>query len=120
MWFWVCSLVSALLLPVLMIPIGARFMKRPPKAINRTFGYRTRRSMQSAEAWTFAHRYYGRRVLIIGAVLLPLSLLAMLAVRDRSENVCSIVLGILMLLQVLAILLPIPCTERELKNRFEE
>ena len=49
-----------LLIPAVMIVIGAVFLKRPPKRVNGFYGYRTARSMSSQEAWDFAHRVCGR------------------------------------------------------------
>ena len=43
-----------LLIPAVMIVVGAVFLKRPPKRVNGFYGYRTQRSMSSQEAWDFA------------------------------------------------------------------
>ncbi|MCY6372198.1 SdpI family protein [Clostridium ganghwense] len=34
-------------------------MKKPPKEINSTFGYRTTMSSKNKDTWNFAHRYAG-------------------------------------------------------------
>ena len=57
---WVFMLCMALLLPLSMMAFGKLFLVRPPKEINCVFGYRTRRSMSSPEAWAFAHGFCGR------------------------------------------------------------
>ncbi|WP_268051132.1 SdpI family protein [Clostridium ganghwense] len=42
-----------------MIGFGLLFMKKPPKEINSTFGYRTTMSSKNKDTWNFAHRYAG-------------------------------------------------------------
>lgn len=53
MGFWIYMLLMNLLLPFTMIGIGKYFMKKPPNAINRVFGYRTSMSMKNKEKWEF-------------------------------------------------------------------
>ncbi|NLJ81386.1 MAG: SdpI family protein [Firmicutes bacterium] len=43
--------------------------------MNRVYGYRTRRSLKSEEAWKFAHAHYAKVSLWSGSILLLLSLL---------------------------------------------
>ena len=59
MGLWAFMFVVALLLPILLLCMGAAFKKGGPKEINSVVGYRTHRSMQSVEAWRFAHQYSG-------------------------------------------------------------
>ena len=78
--------------------------------------------MQSVEAWRFAHQYSGALFQKIGLISLPLSAAAMLALlffENGLENglVCLVAL-VLLVLQVIALLVPIYFTERELKKRF--
>ena len=51
MGLWAFMFVVALLLPILLLCMGAAFKKGGPKEINGVVGYRTHRSMQSVEAW---------------------------------------------------------------------
>lgn len=60
MGFWVFCLAMDLLIPAVMLLLGRRFLTKPPRTINSTYGYRTRRSMKSQAAWDFAHRTCGR------------------------------------------------------------
>ena len=122
MGLWAFMFVVALLLPILFLCMGAAFRKGGPKEINSVVGYRTHRSMQSVEAWRFAHQYSGALFQKIGLVSLPLSAAAMLALlffENGLENglVCLVAL-VLLVLQMIALLVPIYFTERELKKRF--
>lgn len=51
--FWCFLLVMLSLLPGVMLFFGNEFLRRPG-AINGGYGYRTKRSMASQEAWDFA------------------------------------------------------------------
>jgi uncharacterized membrane protein len=47
---------------------------RPPKKINHIYGYRTKRSMASQDAWDFAQIYSANLMYRSGLILLALSL----------------------------------------------
>ena len=49
--FWLFLTAMDLLIPAIMVGIGARFLKHPPKTINALYGYRTARSMKNQETW---------------------------------------------------------------------
>ena len=72
-------MIWACLIPILILVIGIIFQKHAPKEINGFIGYRTRRSMQSQEAWDYANKRMGEIWLALGVILLvvtiPLSLL---------------------------------------------
>ena len=57
--FWIFMLVMDFLLPLIMVVFGKLF-QHCPEEINSVFGYRTRRSMASQEAWNFAHHACGK------------------------------------------------------------
>ena len=78
MGFWLFCTVCALLCPLMMLIFGWRFLKKPPKKINGFYGYRTTRSMKNQQTWDYAHQVCGKLWFRAGAVMLPLSLLAML------------------------------------------
>lgn len=120
MGFWIFMLLTALLIPLTMICFGTRFVRKPPDRINAVYGYRTRRSMKSADTWRFAHGYFGRLWKKIGWVLLPLSVIAMLPVRGRGEAAVGWTGAILMLVQMIVLLVPVFATERALKKQFDE
>ena len=42
---------------IFMLIIYFIYFKYPPKKINYLYGYRTRRSMQNYETWSFANKY---------------------------------------------------------------
>jgi len=56
--FWFMLLMN-LLIPLTMVFVGIYFKKAALPEINPLFGYRTRRSMASLEAWQFSNRLMG-------------------------------------------------------------
>ena len=51
------QLIIALGYCIFMLIIFFIYFKYPPKKINYFYGYRTRRSMQNNETWSFANKY---------------------------------------------------------------
>lgn len=108
--------ITTMMTPILMIFIGLLWKKHPPKQINSFYGYRTARSMQSQEAWDFAHAYHAKIWLLWGSVLLILSLAAMILIyRQENYEIFDIVIvGI----QIVVMLVSIMPTELALKKKF--
>lgn len=50
-------LLTGILLSLLNVAISSLFRKYYPREVNSLVGYRTRRSMRSKDAWTFANQY---------------------------------------------------------------
>lgn len=105
-------MIWACLIPILILVIGIIFQKHAPKEINGFIGYRTRRSMQSQEAWDYANKRMGEIWLALGVILLvvtiPLSLLL-------GENGVAV----LVIAQTIALILSIIPVEMELKEKFD-
>ena len=105
-------MIWACLIPILILVIGLIFQKHAPKEINGFIGYRTRRSMQSQEAWDYANKRMGEIWLALGVILLvvtiPLSLLL-------GENGVAV----LVIAQTIALILSIIPVEMELKAKFD-
>ncbi len=116
--FWLFMLAMDLLIPLAMIVCGRRFARKPPEKINEAFGYRTIRSMRSAESWDFAHRYFGRLWFLVGLVLLPVSVIPLLFVLQGDVNTVGIVGGLVCLCQCVPMLVPAFFTESALKKNF--
>ena len=120
MGFWIFMLVMDLLIPFTMIGFGRYFIKNAPKKINKVFGYRTSMSMKNQETWEFAHHYCGSLWLKIGCIMLILSIIAMLFVIGKDENVIGTFGGILCGIQLVVLISSIFPTEIALKNNFDK
>jgi len=73
--------------PLVLIPISASpifivagviLYLRPPKNINQVYGYRTKRSMSSQEAWKYAQPEAGKQLIYFGLTYLSTSFLGKL------------------------------------------
>ena len=121
MWFWAFMLVVNLLIPFTMIGFGHYFIKSAgPKEINAVFGYRTSMSMKNKDTWEFAHLYCGKLWRVIGWIMLPLSVLAMLTVAGKEIGTIGIFGGVLMVAQCVFLTVPIIPTEIALRKRFDQ
>ena len=69
MGFWIFMLIVNLLIPIVMMGLGSRFVKTPPKTINFIYGYRTSMSMKNKDTWIFAHNYIGELWRITGSIM---------------------------------------------------
>ncbi len=99
---------------ILFVLVAIVQLKFPPKRINSFYGYRTRSSMKSIEAWNFAQKYSSKIMLFAGAFLCFLSFLGIKFSLKELEY--EIVLAISFLCLVIAIMIYL--VEKELKKRF--
>ena len=119
MGYWITMLLVDLLTPAILLGFGILLQKHPPKEINDVYGYRTRMSTKNMDTWIFANTYCGRIWQRCGFVMLPVSLVVMLFVMGKNENIVSNVGGILCFLQLLPLFGTIFYTERALKKHFD-
>ncbi|MBQ8546823.1 MAG: SdpI family protein [Clostridia bacterium] len=119
MGFWIFMLIMSLLVPLVMIVFGIIFLINAPKGINYIYGYRTRRSMKSKEAWKYSHRLLGILWIIFGIIFLPIALIPMLFVINKGEDIISIVGAIITLVSFIPMCIPIIFVERGLKINFD-
>ena len=113
--------VCLIIIPVVAIITGYIMKTRPPKEINNTVGYRTRRSKASQEAWDFANVYCGKNTFIYGIVSLPVSIVfyALLTVSVNWSELLAMLVVILVQTVTMTIAM-IVSTEMKLKEKFGE
>ena len=119
MGFWIFMLIMDLLIPFTMISFGFFFLKKAPKNINALFGYRTKMSMKNKDTWEFAHKYCGKLWYVWGMVLLFLTVIPMLWVLGKGEDMIGTIGGILCGIQMIPLIGCIFPTERALKRNFD-
>ena len=120
MGFWIFMLAMNLLFPLIMIVMGRYFMKKSPKEINYIFGYRTNMSMKNKDTWDFAHNYFGKRWFRLGWLLIPISVIPMLFVIGKGEDIIGTVGMVVMVIDLILLIAPIFPTERALKKIFDK
>ncbi len=120
MGFWIFMLAMNLLFPLIMIVMGRYFMKKSPKEINYIFGYRTNMSMKNKDTWDFAHNYFGKLWFRLGWLLIPISVIPMLFVIGKGEDIIGTVGMVVMVIDLILLIAPIFPTERALKKIFDK
>ena len=120
MGFWIFMLAMNLLFPLIMIVMGRYFMKKSPKEINYIFGYCTNMSMKNKDTWDFAHKYFGKRWFRLGWLLIPISVIPMLFVIGKGEDIIGTVGMVVMVIDLILLIAPIFPTERALKKIFDK
>lgn len=120
MGFWIFMMICNLLIPVIMIVIGAVFVNHPPKSINGVYGYRTTMSMKNMDTWNFAHLYCGKLWRKIGWIMLPISIVVMIPLLGKSDNIIGIWGGVLETVECIILIAAIFPVERALKKNFDK
>lgn len=120
MGFWVYMLIMVLLIPCIMTGSGLLFMKKTPGEINRIFGYRTKRSMKNQDTWLFAHRYIGKLWYRSGIAVLLLSVIAMIFLNGKNDDIVGSVGGVIVMLQMIPLIGAVFPTEAALEKNFDE
>jgi len=97
--------------------IGTLLLKHPPKDINSTIGYRTKKSSKNQETWDFAQRLAGKVFLIIGIVNFAVcSLIILLFVNKQNVDHMFLVLAYCQIAECFVVIL---ITELKLKKKIE-
>jgi len=109
-----------LLIPAIMLGSGKLFLKKAPKDINWIFGYRTTMSMKNEDTWDFAHKVAGAFWLKWGWITLAVTVVTMLLILNKSDEVISIVGCIILFAQMIPLITVIPHTEKALRNTFDK
>ena len=112
-------LLMDLLIPLTMIGFGRLFLAKAPKNINATFGYRTTMSMKNKDTWEFAHKFCGKLWFRCGVVLLPISVIPLIFVLNKSIDTIGTVGGIICEIQLIPLVGIIFPTEVALKKTFD-
>ena len=120
MGYWIFMLAMGLLFPAIMILFGAVFTKTAPKKINYIFGYRTDMSMKNRETWEFAHKHIGKLWFRLGLLLIPITVIPMLFVISKTENIVGTVGLIVGFINTIVLIVPIFFTEKALNKAFDK
>ena len=122
LWLNILFFVCIIIVPVISMAAGYIMFKKPPKEINDTVGYRTKRSKASQEAWDFANKYCGKNTLISGIIMLVASTAVFCFLcSGKSTKEMLITTLIIMAVQValLVLVMAVP-TEMKLKKLFDK
>jgi uncharacterized membrane protein len=119
MGIWFFLLVINLVIPLSLFFFGWILYKKTPKDINYVFGYRTKRSMTNENTWIFAQRYFGRRSIYLGLLLILMTIVLMLLVIKKDNDVIANTSMVLVVCECIPLFLLIFATEKALKKQFD-
>lgn len=120
MGFWLYCTAMCLLVPAVMLYFGWRFLNRPPQKINALYGYRTSPFYEKPTDLGLCPQVCGKLWFRAGAVMLPLSLLAMLSGLGKDTQALGIWLMGVVLVQVVVMIATIFPVEKALKRKFDK
>lgn len=114
-------LPAELILPIAVIMVGVSVWKSPPK-MGEQFGFRTKRSQKSEEAWNYAQVVYGK---VSTAVFIPIELLTLAVgvtaiVMNLADLPAFITFMAVEAIQVAALIIITFAVDLRLKNHFDE
>ena len=82
---WFIMLGIDILIPLLMLVFGWLLAHKTPRK-NAIYGYRTGMSMKNNDTWVFANRYCGKLWIKCGLILLFISVILMLTLKNASSH----------------------------------
>ncbi|MDE7230378.1 MAG: SdpI family protein [Oscillospiraceae bacterium] len=114
-------LIAEIPTPVIIMIVAISMWRSPPKR-SENFGYRTRRSQLSEEAWNAAQILYGKYATILFAVTFAATVIAgtVLVFIDPDEDTALILFLAITAVQVCVLMAVIAMVERKLKKLFDE
>ena len=113
-------LLTMLLLPTTMIFFGILWRRSGPEKINGLYGYRTKKSMASREAWNFAHVYSAKLFLSAGIIQFILTLIVCVYYWSATDNFIGYLMLAATTVQTLSFIAIIPIVESGLKKNFDK
>ncbi len=113
-------IIFVMITPLIMISFGGHWRNHIPGKINMIYGYRTTWSMKSQETWNFAHKYFGRIWFLLGILLALISVPIVVIFARSDSEIQGKIFTIIMVVQMLALMVPIVPTELRLRRMFDE
>jgi len=104
-------------LPLILIVFGIFALLVIPRKPNWIMGYRTSMACKNQDTWVFAHKHFGKQMIIFGLVYV---LLSVERVMLTNSGASLGVIGILIAVQVVAVLLALIPTEIALRKEFDK
>ncbi|MCL2568493.1 MAG: SdpI family protein [Oscillospiraceae bacterium] len=105
------------MLPLILIVFGICALAVIPRKPNWIMGYRTPLACKNQDTWVFAHKHFGKQMIMFGFVYVLLSIERVLLVDNGAS---SGMIGVVIAAQVLAVLLALIPTEIALRKEFDQ
>lgn len=108
--------VLVLLMPLMMLAVGVRWLLKPPAFKTGTMVYRTAYTEKSPEVWAFAHEYCGKLWARYGAIMAVLAAVLMYFLKNSYQKYVLWILAGEMLMMCITIFM----MDIFIKNLFDE
>lgn len=114
-------LIGEIPMPVIIMAVAISMWRCPPK-FSENFGYRTRRSQLSEEAWNAAQILYGKYATIMFAVTSAATIIAgiIIVIINPDEDASMALFLVITAVQVGVLMAVIAMVEHKLKILFDE
>lgn len=107
-------IIFTIIMSATMLLLGLYLSKSAPKDVSRYWGYRSKRSMSSQEAWEFGQKAAGNVYIILSFVNLVIFLGVYFLIKDMKNY--KDILVICLNLEIVVLILGIPFAESKLKK----
>lgn len=114
----IAILSTNVIIPIVLVIVGAILRKHIPANRYGAVGYRTKRSRSSQEAWEFANKEMANIMVKYGLIMLVASIVISAFFVKSNEVVASIVCTVVMVLQCVGVVAAILVVEKKLKDKF--
>ena len=105
------------MLPLILIVFGIFALAVIPRKPNWIMGYRTPMACKNQDTWVFAHKHFGKQMIIFGLVYVLLSIGRVMLMGNGAS---SKIIGAVVVGQVIAVLLALIPTEIALRKKFDK
>ena len=115
------QIILILMLPLMMLVFGLFARMGLPKKVNWFAGYRTSLACKNQDTWAFAHRYWGRLMIVLSFFLIALAIGGIILItRDTLTLEPALFAGVTGIATVVAVILSIIPTEIALRKEFDK
>jgi len=121
LWEIVRENLVAAILPIIVLAFGIFARMGLPRRVNWFIGYRTSLACKNQDTWAFAHRYWGKLMIMCGFILTALSAIGIVLIaRDTFTLEPALFLGVSAIATLVAVVVSIIPTEIALKKEFDK
>ena len=115
------EVILTIAMPLILLAAGLFTRIGLPKKVNWFMGYRTPMACKNQDTWVFAHKYWGKLMIIFGTIVLVLSIIGViLAGRGVIEPVDGFILGASAIITVILVFISMIPTEIALRKEFDK
>ena len=121
LWEIVRANLVTTILPFIILVFGLFTRIGLPRKVNWFIGYRTSRACKNQDTWAFAHRYWGKLMIVFGVILTAFSIVGIILIARGTFTLDpALLLGVSAIATVVAVVISIIPTEIALRKAFDK